>query len=97
MMMPNKFKNVPIDEDTTILFQKEKKLGKYHVLHERWNWDGVNAESIIFANEDITNIDDNVIKKEVKASELFKADSILNIKRTESGFTFVNFNADLEL
>ena len=60
-MLSNKFKQVPIDEDTEILFQEEKKLGQYDVLYEKWCWDGINAESIIFANEDIANLDDALI------------------------------------
>ena len=60
-MLSNKFKQVPIDEDTEILYREEKKLGQYDVLYEKWNWDGVIAESIIFANEDIDNLDDALI------------------------------------
>ena len=94
--MSNKFDAVPVENDTKIIFQIEAKLGEYDVLYEKWFWSGITAESIIFANEDIAGLSDEEIEREVKSSPLLKPDSSITMKKTESGFTFVNFNFESE-
>ena len=94
--MANKFESVPVEEDTIILFQQEAKLGEYDVLYQKWFWEGITAESIIFANEDIVGIADNELEAKVRTSPRLKADSKITLKRSESGFTFVNFNFEIE-
>jgi len=91
-IMANKFKNVPTDQDTYIDFEQEASLGKYNVLYQKWHFDGITAESIIFCNGDITDLHDNDIKQEVKESPIVNKDSKMTIKRSKSGYTFVNFN-----
>ncbi len=51
--MASKFERVPVEEDTKIIFQQEAILGEYDVLYQKWYWDGITAESIIFANEEM--------------------------------------------
>ena len=87
----NKFKNVPTDEGTTTKFQQEMKFGEYDVLYEIWTWDGVSAECIIFFSEDIIELKDEEIEKQVRASPVCKKESSITISR-KSGYTFVNFN-----
>lgn len=94
--MIKKFEEVPVEENTIITFQSEVKFGKYDVLYQKWFWDGINAESIIFANNDIDGLTDDDVKKEVKASPLLKEGSSVTLKRSETGFTFVNFNFEAE-
>ena len=94
--MTSKFESVPIDEDTVIMFQQEAKLGEYDVLYQKWHWDGITAESFIFASEDIVSIDDHEVEVEVRMSPLLKADSKITLTRSETGFTFVNFNFETE-
>jgi len=88
----NKFKNVPVDSDTKILSQKEVKLGEYEALYQKWFWDGITAESLIFLKEDVSHIDDEAMKEEVLNSPLANAESSVTLTRTESGYVFVNFN-----
>ena len=92
----SKFKNVPVEKDTKIIFQKEATLGEYEVLYQKWYWDGITAESIIFVNDDISGLDDNEIEVEVRASPLLNKDSSITLSRSESGYTFVNFNFETE-
>ncbi len=61
-----KFENVPVEEDTKIVMQQEAMLGEYEVLYQKWSWDGITAESIIFASEDVSSLDDEAIKDEVR-------------------------------
>jgi hypothetical protein len=90
--MNSKFANVPLEEDTTIVNQLEAILGIYPVLYQKWVWDGIAAESFIFANEDIASLSDEDLAKEVKESPMFDQYSQITVKRTDDGFTIVNFN-----
>ncbi len=90
--MTNKFERVPVEEDTKILYELEIPLDKYHVLHQKWFWDSITAESIIFENEDAAGIKDDELEKNVGTSLLVKKNSEITLKRSESGFTFANFN-----
>lgn len=94
--MINKFDKVPVEEDTKIIFQQEAKLGEYDVLYQKWYWDGITAESIIFANQDIAGLDEEKITAEVKSSPLVNQDSQITFKRSDSGYTFVNFNFETD-
>ena len=89
--MGKKFDKVPVEEDTKILVRQEMKLGKYEVLYERWFWEGVYGESLIFANADISGMTDREIEREIRKSPLIKEGSEITLKRTKD-FTFVNFN-----
>jgi len=93
----SKFERVPVDEDTKIISQQETNLGEYDVLYQKWYWDGIVAESFIFANEDIVGIADDDIEAVVRTSPLLKADSEITLVRLELGFTVVNFNFEADL
>jgi endonuclease III-like uncharacterized protein len=93
--MNQKFTSVPNDPDTRILFQREDTLGSYDILHQKWVWDAIKAESIIFLNEDVADLEDQEIEKMVKGSQFYKGGSV-TLKRVESGFTFVNINFKCE-
>ena len=92
--MSKKFDSVPADDDTKILFRLEAKLGEFDILYEKWSFEGVTAESFIFANDDVTGMTDDEIEQEVRKSPLVEKGSQVLIKRLDAGFTFVNFNFD---
>ena len=94
--MSSKFDKVPVEEDTRILFKKKIKLGEHDVLYQKWFWDGIAAESIIFANDDITGLGKGVITRMVKSSSLLNKDSEMTFIKSDSGFTFVNFNFEIK-
>jgi len=90
--MTSKFDNVPVEEDTSIIFQTEATFGDHEVLYQKWQWEGITAESIIFVTEEIANIDDETLLNEIKASPLVQEESEITVKKSETGFTFFNFN-----
>jgi hypothetical protein len=96
MIMSEKFKDVPVENDTKILFQQEAMLGEYEVLYQKWSWEGITAERIIFVNKDIGKLDYKEIEAKVRTSPQIKPDTDITIARSESGFTFVNFNFETE-
>ena len=89
--MIDKFKDVPVEEDTTIKFRRVTKFENIDALHEGWYWEGVTAESLIFADEDITHISHEELEQKIIASPLYKNDNGVTVKKSD-GFTFVNFN-----
>lgn len=93
-ILNSKFDKVPVEHDTKVLCHREAKLGDCEVLYQMWVWDGYYGESFIFASDDIANLDDEQIELEVRKSPLIKQNSSLTINRSESGFTFVNFNSE---
>ena len=90
--MKDRIKAVPIEPDTKILFQKEGKLQNYDVRYEIWSWDGIEAESIIFSNDDVSALTDQEIESLVRKSAMVKVDSAMTLNRSDSGYTFCNFN-----
>jgi len=84
------FKDVPVESDTTVTAQREIMVGKYQALYQKWLWDGIVAESIIFIDQDAQVFTDQELFTMVK--EYAKPGSKYTIQRSCSGFTFVNFN-----
>lgn len=90
----SKFDNVPVEDDTRINASIEATLGDYDVLYQKWYWDGMEAESIIFIADDVKDMDDEALKSFVAESPLVN-DPRMTMKRDSKGFTFVNFNFNM--
>lgn len=87
-----KFNDVPIETDTTIILQLETQIEGLDVLYQKWIWEKIDAESLIFAEVDLNGMDNQSLKQLVRTSPLVKEDSQMTVTRDESGFAFVNFN-----
>lgn len=90
--MLDKFYNIPIEPDTTVLFKKEIRIYEYDVLYETWSWNGYWGESFIFEENDIGGLTDKEIKKVVRTSGLVENRSKIIVIRSYTGFVFCNFN-----
>ena len=89
--MSNKFENIPVEEDTKILFSSPMKWGELDIVYEKWYWEGINAESVIFLTEDVKELSDEALEADVRDGPLVKSTSQVTIKRLDK-YTFVNFN-----
>jgi len=89
--MNDKFNDIPVETDTKLLFRSAMKWGELDIIYEKWNWEGITAESIIFLNEDVKEMSDEALEADVRDGPLVREDSQVTIKRGEN-FTFVNFN-----
>ena len=89
--MNEKFKNIPVEEDTHIILSSPMKWGDLDVVYQIWSGEGIKAESIIFLNDDVKDIDDETLKADVNDSPIVKDKGKLTMSRGEE-FTFVNFN-----
>ena len=89
--MNEKFKNIPVEVDTKILISSPMRWGELDIVYQKWNWEGITAESIIFLSDDLKEMEDKALEDDVRVGPLVRKDSQITIKRGEK-FTFVNFN-----
>lgn len=90
--MNARFQHVPVEEDTKILRREITTVGGHEVLHEKWSWDGVKGETIVFVSSEVAQLSDGELEQLARESHLLELGSQITIKRAESGYTFVNFN-----
>ena len=96
--LTDKFESVGNDPDTTILFQTPAKFGEYDTLYQKWFWDGITAESLIFLTSDIKGISIDKLQDEIKNSAMVTDSSKeITTNRDKSEYTFFNFNFDIGL
>ena len=91
-MLKGKFANVPLDPDTKIRAESLVTLGEIEALYQRWYWEGIGGESLIFVSEEVEGLGNEALKKLAASSSLIQEGSDFTIKRNQRGFTFVNFN-----
>ena len=84
-------KTIPLETGSRILYQKKCKLDEFDVRYEIWSWDGIEAESIFFLNDDVTGLTDQEIEKMVRTSPIVKEGSVMTLNRS-TDFIFCNFN-----
>lgn len=90
--MKEKFKDISVEPDTLILLRGEIKVGETDAVYEKWEWDGIYGESVIFFNEDIPNLNEEDITNMVKEdTALIQNSSQTTFSITEK-HTFLNFN-----
>lgn len=87
-----KFADVPIEPDTRILSRSLGAIDDLDALHQRWNWEGVVGESLIFVSEEVEGLGDEELRQLARGSSLAEDGTDFTIKRSQAGFTFVNFN-----
>ncbi len=87
-----KFHNVPDDPGTQIIFETEAEFEDFDVLFQRWMWDGIEGESLIFIANDVSHLSDEELVKKVEESALNTVKSGVTIKRNTHGYTFLNLN-----
>lgn len=85
-------KDVPDDPDTTIINQQEVVVNNLPALHQQWSWEGIVAESVIFHADDVEHLEDAALFEMVRIHCNIDPDKRYTIKRSSSGYTFVNFN-----
>jgi len=86
------FSDVPKDKDTRIIRQKEIIIKNIPALKQRWVWDGVLGDSLIFNNEDINHLSDDALQSFINNHSDVEVTGSVTFKRSASGYCFVNFN-----
>ena len=89
--MQNRFKDVPQDSNTVIMFESPMKFEDNDILYQKWASDGIMAESVIFVSNDIKDMSDEELEEYVRSSDIVNFDSQITISRAKE-YSFVNFN-----
>jgi hypothetical protein len=93
MMMEDKFKDVPVDEETKIIFESKMKFDNKDILYQKWIWDGIMGESIIFYFDDVKELNDEEFVNYIKSSDIVADKSSITIaKSKDEKYRFANFN-----
>lgn len=92
--MNDKFKNIPVDDDTNISSSLQVKFGGLDCVYQQWNTDGIQGSSLIFCNEEVSTNTNEELEQWIRESPLLKQQgSAVTISRnTDSEYVFVNFN-----
>ena len=84
-------KTTPFETESGILYKKRCKLERYDVRYEIWKVHGFFSECIIFANEDVSVLDDKKLEQLVRNSVRINEGSAITISRSTE-LTFIIFN-----
>lgn len=92
-IIKDKFKNIPIDDDTIVLYLQEAKFGELDVLYEIWIFDRVvKAQSFIFLKDDISHLkNEGLIKMINESTKHFD----VKINEVNENYVFANFGYQL--
>lgn len=94
--MNEKFKNLPVEPGTFILATVETKIDDLDAVYQKWCWDSIFAESIIFCNDDVAHLNQEQVEKQVLQNTALVKDSSSLTYRKGDKFTFVSFNFDYD-
>jgi len=61
-------------------------------VYEKWRWDGVVGESLIFESKDVSGLSEKDLIELLRKNELMEEITQYSTKLTEDGLLFVNFN-----
>ena len=87
----DKFKNVGMDEDTRLIEDKILKYKDIDVLYQKWVWEGVIGNSLIFTKEDIKKFNIHNIIDEM---EIIKNKNKITTNKDDK-FYFINFDFEV--
>ena len=57
--MQEKFKNIPVDDDTIILFESPMKYGELDCVLQTWRFENIQGKSLIFYADDLDEKSDD--------------------------------------
>lgn len=86
-----KFATVPVEDDTRILKQHALTVGHIDVLYQKWAWDGIIGESLIFLAADVAGATGNDVATLVKNNIEISIGESFTFKLTEDGYAFLNY------
>jgi len=94
--MNEKFKNIPVDDDTKIIFESTMKFEENDILYQKWFWDGIYGESIIFIADDVKHLNDDKLKKYVAMSDMVENKDKVTVGQRRDEYVFASFNFKTE-
>ena len=92
-----KFTHVPVEKDTRIKKEKLIRINNVDALLQKWVWEGIVAESLIFAEEDVADLSDDELINPARQNDLIGENSQTTVARNSSGYAFINMNFETPL
>jgi hypothetical protein len=93
MSIEEKFKNIRIESDTKIHAIKYLNLDGTDCRYEFWEWDGVEAESLIFCTPDLKEVTEGYFQKLIELiSNTNAAAPGKFTSKSDPEYTYLNFN-----
>ena len=89
----NKFSDVPVENETTIIAKTEGQIVGIDCRFEYWSWEGINGFSYIFFNDDISQYSEDELTSLV-AKEVLKHDNFSSTFKQIEKYTFLNIFYD---
>lgn len=92
--MNDKFKNIPVDDDTNISSSLQVKFGDLDCVYQQWTTEGIHGSSLIFHCDDVVSNTNEELEQWLLESPLLKQQgSAVTVSRNaDSEYVFVNFN-----
>lgn len=83
-----------MDEGTEIRSLSMKTIGGIRCRYEKWYWDGIIAESLIFLMKDVAHLSDEDLAIMIRADDLYGvlAEDHTISRNEETGFVTFNYN-----
>ena len=88
-----KFNGINIEPDTTINSFQFLKIDDVDCRHEKWSWEGVKAESLIFCTNELKSTQESYLRTLV--AKYLKEDNVDSLQITHKisdNYTYINFN-----
>lgn len=97
MSIEEKFKNVKVESDTKIHAIKYLNLDGMDCRYEFWDWDGVEAESLIFCTHELKEVTQEYFQKLIGlVSNSYAAEPGKFTSKTGTEYTYLNFNFNVK-
>lgn len=92
--MNDKFKNIPVDDDTNISSNLQVKFGDLDCVYQQWTAEGIHGSSLIFHRDEVNANTNEELEQWLRESPLLKQqESAVTVSRNaDSEYVFVNFN-----
>lgn len=92
--MNDKFKNIPVDDDTNISSSLQVKFGGLDCMYQQWSTESINGSSLIFHCNDVAAYTNEELEQWLRESPLLKQEgSVVTVSRNaDMEYVFVNFN-----
>lgn len=89
--MNDKWKNIPLEPDTKLASEEIVKLGYLEAVHQKWTWDHIYGESLIFCATETQEHDLIQLTLMIQNSGLAEQGTQFTFN-TQADYQFVNFN-----
>ena len=67
-------------------------IGEYEALHEKWLWEGMQGESLVFCFHDVATLSDDEVERVARSSDVIGPGCHVLVERGDPDFVLVSFH-----